>query len=86
MLLLVCYLNKLFYHIQNSLSIDLILSQLKPFTHSQHIRSICIIYSSLRHGLSSASFPKLHYIASGIITPIGGRLVHQTATYRASMF
>jgi len=25
---------------------------------------------------------KLHYTASGIITPIGGRLVHQTATYR----
>jgi len=25
---------------------------------------------------------KLHYTASGIITPIGGRLVHETATYR----
>jgi len=25
---------------------------------------------------------KLHYTASGIITPIGGRLVHQTATYK----
>ena len=25
---------------------------------------------------------KLHYTASGIIRPIGGRLVHQTATYR----
>ena len=25
---------------------------------------------------------KLHYTASGIITPIGGRLVHQTATCR----
>jgi len=25
---------------------------------------------------------KLHYTASGIITSIGGRLVHQTATYR----
>jgi len=25
---------------------------------------------------------KLHYTASGIITPIGGRLVHKTATYR----
>jgi len=24
---------------------------------------------------------KLHYTASGIITPIGGRLVHETATY-----
>jgi len=24
----------------------------------------------------------LHYTASGIITPIGGRLVHETATYR----
>jgi len=24
---------------------------------------------------------KLHYIASGIIKPIGGRLVHETATY-----
>ena len=26
--------------------------------------------------------PKLHYTASGIITPIGGRLVHLMATYR----
>jgi len=25
---------------------------------------------------------KLHYTASGIITPIGGRLVQETATYR----
>jgi len=25
---------------------------------------------------------KLHYTASGIITPIGGRPVHETATYR----
>ena len=25
---------------------------------------------------------KLHYTASGIITPIGGRLVHQTTAYR----
>jgi len=25
---------------------------------------------------------KLYYTASGIITPIGGRLVHQTTTYR----
>jgi len=25
---------------------------------------------------------KLYYTASGIITPIGGRLVHETATYR----
>jgi len=25
---------------------------------------------------------KIHYTASGIITPIGGRLVHKTATYR----
>ena len=25
---------------------------------------------------------KLHYTASGIITPVGGRLVHETATYR----
>ena len=25
---------------------------------------------------------KLHYTASGIITPIGGRLVHEKATYR----
>ena len=25
---------------------------------------------------------KLHYTASGIITPIGGGLVHETATYR----
>ena len=25
---------------------------------------------------------KLHYTTSGIITPIGGRLVHETATYR----
>jgi len=25
---------------------------------------------------------KLHYTASGIIKPIGGRLVHETATYR----
>ena len=25
---------------------------------------------------------KLHYTASGIVTPIGGRLVHETATYR----
>jgi len=24
---------------------------------------------------------KLHYTASGIITPVGGRPVHQTATY-----
>jgi len=26
---------------------------------------------------------KLHYTAYGIITHIGGRLVHQTATYRS---
>jgi len=26
---------------------------------------------------------KLHYTASGIIRPIGGRLVHETATYRS---
>jgi len=25
---------------------------------------------------------KLHYTASGIITPIGGRFLHETATYR----
>ena len=25
---------------------------------------------------------KLHYTASGVITPIGSRLVHETATYR----
>ena len=25
---------------------------------------------------------KLHYTASGIIKPISGRLVHETATYR----
>jgi len=25
---------------------------------------------------------KLHYTASGIIRPIGGRLMHETATYR----
>jgi len=25
---------------------------------------------------------KLHYTACGIITPIGGRLVHENATYR----
>jgi len=25
---------------------------------------------------------KLHYTASSIITPVGGRLVHETATYR----
>ena len=25
---------------------------------------------------------KLHYTASGIITPIGGCLLHETATYR----
>ena len=28
---------------------------------------------------------KLHYTASGIITPIGGRLMHETATYRCSV-
>ena len=26
--------------------------------------------------------PKLYYTVSGIITPIGGRTVHGTATYR----
>jgi len=26
---------------------------------------------------------KLHYTASGIVTPIGGRLLHETATYRS---
>jgi len=25
---------------------------------------------------------ELHYTASGIITPMGGRLVHETVTYR----
>jgi len=25
---------------------------------------------------------KLHYTAPGIISPVGGRLVHETATYR----
>ena len=25
---------------------------------------------------------KLHYTASGIITPVGGHLMHETATYR----
>ena len=28
---------------------------------------------------------KLHYTASGIITPIGGRLMHETATYRCDV-
>jgi len=28
---------------------------------------------------------KLHYTASGIITPIAGRLVHDTATYRCDV-
>jgi len=27
---------------------------------------------------------KLHYTASGIITPIDGHLVHETATYRCA--
>ena len=27
-------------------------------------------------------WPKLYYTVSGIITPIGGRPVHRTATYR----
>ena len=29
-----------------------------------------------------ASWAKLYYTASGIITPVGGRPVHRTATYR----
>ena len=29
---------------------------------------------------------KLHYTVSGIITRIGGRLVHETATYRCDIF
>ena len=29
---------------------------------------------------------KLHYTTSGNITPIGGRLVHETATYRGGRF
>jgi len=28
---------------------------------------------------------KLYYIASGIITPVGGRSVHGTATYRCDI-
>jgi len=43
------------------------------------------IYFMPLHVLSTCAHhqrSKLHYTASGIITPIGGRLVHETTTYR----
>jgi len=47
------------------------------FTISLFHASTCF-----EHMCSSSGGQNLHYTASGIITPIGDRLVHEKATYR----
>ena len=52
------------------------------------MHKICFIISSFHastcfeHHVLIVRRSKLYYTASGIITPVGGRPVHGTATYR----
>jgi hypothetical protein len=53
-----------------------------------NVQNICFTISlfhaskCFEHHVLIIRMSKFHYTASGIIKPIGGRLVHKTATYR----